>query len=418
MMKFDYRSCFWSLPLAIGVSACGVEARGNNTGGVPREVPGFAVVNSDYASTSVSLVGLDGAVLSRRFTSSADERPGLSAALSGDVVLPSSPAFSDELVLIDRSGPGVLTWLRRDTAEPRAQLDVGHGFSANPQDYLQVSDDKAYVSRHAANLKSGAADIDRGSDLLIIDPRKPAVHGRVDLMPAMAGESGYHPRASQLGLVAGLVRVLLLGFNADFSELVASRLASIDPETDRIEHVLIFDSMNNCGSFSVSPNGEELVVACTGAFGPAPEERVLDAGIVRVRVSDAPEELGRVLAPELQSERVSGVAHLSDDLLLFSTPGRYRDDRLEQLVPDTLRLFDLAESEVLGGALHQTVKYPFSLGDIECVPDMTICVLADAESGGGVLHHYRFSDQGNVLEESLIRLDTGVGLPPRTLGRF
>ena len=95
---------------------------------------GAVVIGSDYQSTNVSLVGVEGEVLSPSFLSSATSSAGLTAPLSGDVAVPSMPAAGEEIVLLDRYPAAVLTWVDVVTGSVRAQLNVATGFAANPQD--------------------------------------------------------------------------------------------------------------------------------------------------------------------------------------------------------------------------------------------------------------------------------------------
>jgi hypothetical protein len=55
------------------------------------------VTESDYMSTNVALLGLDGSVLAPNVASSATSAVGLAAPLSGDVVTPTMPVRGAEL---------------------------------------------------------------------------------------------------------------------------------------------------------------------------------------------------------------------------------------------------------------------------------------------------------------------------------
>lgn len=405
--------------LAFGsLSACGVESVSVDSGGVDSSQRGYAVVNSDYQSVSVSLIGVDGELLSESFISSGSAEAGLSVALGGDVVLPSMPTADEELVLIDRSQAGVLTWLERETAAVRAQLNVGTGFQGNPHDYVKVSARKAYVPRFAWNLDSGKQQFDEGNDILIIDPSKPEITGRIDLMPALAGEpEGFYPAPDRAMLASGKLRVLAVGFNNDFSDRVDSRLVSIDPGADRVEHVLVFEGMHSCSTLDVSPDGTALAVACNGAFGQAPDSGYPDSGIVLVNVEATPSEVARFAAAELGGEMISSVAFVDDDTLLFTTFGRYNADLSAMEAPDTARLLDLEQGRLLGEPIHESSKLPYSLGDVSCAPAASTCAVTDAETDGGVLHYLRFAD-GAIDAHRMLKLDRDLGLPPRYLGNF
>lgn len=396
--------------------ACGVESESGSSGGIDPESRGFAVLNSDYQSVSVTLTDLEGEVLSERFIASGSADTGLSAALGGDVVLPTMPSASRELVLIDRTPSGVLTWVDRESAKVRAQLSVATGFASNPHDYVPVSDTKAYVTRFGWNLASGKQKFDAGNDVLVIDPSIPEITGRIDLMSVLEGEpAGFYPAADRALFAGGKLFVLAVAFNVDFTDRLDSRLVRIDPARDRIEDVLVFDGLNSCSSLDLAPDGETLAVACHGAFGRPAEKGHPDSGIVLVDISASPRETARFAADELSGEMIAGVAFVDERTLLFTTFGRYDDDLEHMAVPDTARLLDVETGALRGEVLQQSKSVPFTLGDVRCVPETGTCVLCDAE--GSVLHYLRFVD-GELSERARVRTDGSLGLPPRALGRF
>src|SRR5512142_202362 len=90
----------------------------------------------NYMASQVALTALDGTVLSASFISTASaQTDGLAFALSGDTALPNTAPASGRIVVIDRYGTNVLTWVDPSTARVQAQLSVGTGFESNPQDY-------------------------------------------------------------------------------------------------------------------------------------------------------------------------------------------------------------------------------------------------------------------------------------------
>lgn len=397
---------------------CGVEAERGSSGGISADARGFAVVNSDYQSASVSLTSIEGDVLSARFIASGSADSGLSAALGGDVVLPTMPSAGPELVLIDRTPAGVLSWVDRRTAKVRAQLNVATGFASNPHDYVPVSDTKAYVPRFGWNLASGKQEFDEGNDVLVIDPSVPEIVDRIDLMPVLASEpAGFYPSADRALLVNDQLFVLAVGFNVDFTDRVASRLVTIDTARDRIEDVLVFDGLTSCSSLDLAPDGVTLAIACHGAFGRDPDTGHPDSAIVLVNVDGAARETARFLADDLGGEMIAGLAFVDQRTLVFTSFGRYADDLSEMAAPDTARLLDIAHGEVLGEPFAQSKSIPFTLGDVSCDSETRMCVLCDAETEGGVLQHFRVVD-GEIEDRFRIRTDAELGLPPRALGRF
>jgi hypothetical protein len=437
LRRSSLRVLRFGLPLALTL-ACNVEDDDTTTTGVslpnqpaagdavpspdgaapvPADPRGFIVLNTDYQSTSVSLVGVDGEVLSPTFIGSASADTGLSTALSGDVVPPTAKPTGDEVVLIDRK-PAVLTWVNLETTAVRAQLNVGTGFDANPQDYVAVGSDKAYVTRFDQNGNSGREDFDTGSDVLVLDPSLPAIVGRIDLAPALAGQdASYLPRAARALLAGGRVRLLAQAGNATF-EFLDTRLVTIDPETDGISQVLVLEGLKSCANLALSPDGSELAVVCNGAFGQDPALGFPDAGIVVLDVADELTERRRFTAAELGGEQISALAYASVTSLVFTTYGRYSDDASRLVAPDTLRRLDLASGALDAEPLVQTSVTAFSLGDVRCAPRAGRCILADAETEGGVLHVFEVSEAGRLLETGSVPPNPALGLPPRYLGAY
>jgi hypothetical protein len=406
----------------VGSSAgCGVEDHTAVGGGVELAdstgaLRGFAVVNGDFTSSSISLISPRGEMQSAAFLSSASRAPGLSAALGGDVALPSSAVGSDELVIIDRFPAAVLSWVNLETAEVRAQLSVATGYVSNPHDYVRFSPTRAFVPRYEPNLESGVEPFDAGNDVLVVDPTSAAIVDRIDLTPAFAdAPAGFYPRADRAVLAGGRLRVLAVGLNADFTEHVASRLISIDPETNTIEDVLVFDGMNGCGSIAVAPDGSELAIACGGAYGQAPAGGFPDSGVIIVEVADEPVELARWTARELGVGPVNRFAWLDADRLALLTFGRFGADGAAIEADDEARTLD-----VRAGALSMPWLSggPFSLGDVACALLDGVCLVADAETEGGVLHRLALSPDGALRVTGTLQPDAASGLPPRTIGVF
>lgn len=409
------------LGLCLQAAGCGVDSESNDTGGIdpgssPAPVRGFAVVNSDYDSASVSLLSPSGEVLSASFISSASADPGLSAALSGDLVLPTTTVTGPELVLVDRLPGSVITWVNLETATVRAQLSVATGFTSNPHEYVPYSATKAFVTRFEVNLASGAEEYDQGDDVLVVDPERAAITARIDLGPAMAGEpAGFFATPDRALMAGGKLRVLALGFNDDLSERVASRLITIDPESHAIEHVLVFEGMNSCGGLALSPDGTELAVACNGAFGTDPAEGFPDSGVLVVALGDEPVETARWTSPELGITQVNNLEWVGRDHVALVTYGRYNEDRSAVVAKDGARTLDVRAGTITEPWLESR---PFRLGELACSLSHQTCLLADAETDGGVVQILHVDDAGTVTSGGSVKPDAGSGLPPRYLGTY
>jgi hypothetical protein len=386
---------------------CGADAPAS-TGGV--SVPmgrcgrGLVAVESDYQSTNVSLLATDGAVLSSSFISSSGEG-ALSAPLSGDVVAPTSPLFGNEVVLVDRYPAAVLTFVNLDDAVVRAQLNVSTGFSSNPQDYLELAPDRAYVSRYDANPAPDRQPFDRGSDVLRIDPRAPSIVARIDLTSAMSDAPGFLPRPSRMLARGARLYVLLAAYDARFTDSAPSRLVVL--EDDAITGVAVLDGLHGCNA--LASRGNLVAVGCSGKFDGA-TSTLAEAGVALLDI-DTLTETARFAASDLVDQPLGfSLDFAADDKLLLTAFG--------SLSPETS---DVAfELDTATGAVRRLVEAPaFALGEVRCMSVVSeregalgcgACYIADAALG--ILHG--MTPDGIYTIEP----DTTIGLPPRYLGRF
>lgn len=389
----------------------GLSEGGADNGGPvePSPIRGYVVVNSDYSSSTVSVVDAEGDVLSGAIVTAGAVGAGLSLPLSYDIVLPTSVIDSEELVLIDRYN-SVITWVDLESADVARQLNVGPGgFAANPYDYVPYADDKAFVTRFASNGDPGQADFDEGGDVLIIDPSEPEIVGRIDLADAFdEDESDLQPRPDSAVLSGGTLYVMLVAIDADFAVYGPPRLVSIDPESNEINDVLVIDGMRNCGEFRLSPNEQLMAVGCLGDWG----DPIATSGIALIDISGSVPALVETFgAGDLAELAISAVEFATDDLLLFTVTGSSDPvfgDALHWLNLDS---GDWSETPVI------ELEQAYFLGELRCAHVEGTCVLTDAETDKGVLRLLEIDD-GEVEVASQIRIEDGVGLPPRYLGKF
>jgi len=369
------------------------------------------VLGSDYASsTNVSLVSVNGEVLSSSFLSSASEKPGLSAPLSGDVVSTTTVNEDPAIVLVDRA-TAVLSWVATETGIPSGQLSVATGFYANPRDYLPLSPHKAYVTRYQTNSDPGREQFDEGGDILIINPSDRSILGRIPMRPAMVAASNkFDPYPDKLLSVDTNVAVLLGAYEPPyFSSSAAGRIVRVNPTEDTIESVIVFDGMHGCSAMALSPSGQEIAIACSGDFG-VPE----GSGIVLVSVSDMWSESKRFPAAHFGLGSVGATAaYASESKLVFVTNGDFGsapqlEDALITLDTNT-GAFEIA---------LRSDNMPYSLGDVRCAAACGVCFAADAQRSGGLLHRFELAADGSLGSRSEIVVDTSIGLPPRYLGWF
>lgn len=399
------------ITLALAVASCNVPDSSPSTGGV--DVPngpcgrGVVVIESDYSSTNVALVGFNGATYSGSFLSSGSLSPGISMALSGDVVAPLERP-SSSIVLLDRYPNAVLTWADPVTAGVTAQLSVAAGFASNPHDYLDVGDGKAYVSRYGSNPSPGKQPWDQGGDLLVLQSNPPSIRGRIDLRQPDDGD--LLPRPDRMIRLGSSVAVLLQRFDATFSRAGDGRVVGIDPSADRIAWRIDLTGFASCGAVARSPSGATWIVVCSGTFqdGAAQLQRsgiaVFDATSeppLEIRRYDAATRLGAPLAP--------AIGYASETLVVGVAYGN-----LDAPTGDRLFSLDLASGEVT--TLLETSE-PFVLGEVRCARECgEPCLVADAQSRG--LRVWRATESGVMQQEAMVGLSDGVGLPPRSLGGF
>ena len=408
------------LLLGMVAAACNVEPLGGPTGGISviRE-PGcpaaVIVVMSDFVSTQVALSALDGETLSASFVSTASAgTSGLSFALSGDVAVPSTRPPSGRVVLVDRFGTNVVTWLDPETARVLAQLPVGTGFQSNPQDYLELDARRALVSRWDENAAPGTQPFDAGGDLLVIDTQTPAITKAI----ALPREGDVPPRPGSLSLVGDAAVVTLERLARDFKSAGDAVLVGVDPASERVAWQLVLPGLENCGGLTLSPSGRSAALACTGFIDrEGRAENLAQSAVVVFDVTrNPPSELRRFPASVFAGEPVqSELEFFSETGVLVKTQttfGGTRNNRLLALDLESGDAVTLVEADSDSRDGGQGIVY----GGILCTPGCgNVCLLADADRG--ILR--RFAIANGALEPlSSVRVEHEVGLPPRGLGSF
>jgi hypothetical protein len=405
--------------LALSLAACGDSESPPPAGvDVPDGPCGHAlvVVNSDYQSSSVAIVGYDGAVLSSAIVSSASETTGLSVPLSKDTVAPTTRTTAGDVLLIDRE-QAVLTVLDPVSATVTAQIQLSTGFNgANPQDVLEVGPDRLYVSRYGANANAGSEPFDAGSDILIVDSASAEISGRIDLASVMEGAAdGILPNPSRLVLRDDHAFLLLSAYSKSFAMSDDGRVAVIDTNGDTVSSFAVVVGMRGCSALSLSPSGDRLAVGCSGTFAGDAVPSLEDSGVVVFSVGangDLDEE-ARFPAQDLGGDPISfSLSFATDDSLLIGTFGRKNADG-DQERPDRLLALDIASGATTEVA--RSAETPFTIGEIHCAAACGVCFAADAEDLG-VLRVPLVDGQPGDVE--LVPINDGIGLPPRYLGAY
>jgi hypothetical protein len=402
------------LALAVLLSACleqGPGASAPSGAGDPR---GIVVIGSDYVSTSVSLLDAEAAALAASdLLHSGSAAPGLSVALSGDVVPASSPAPDALIALIDRYPSGVLTLLTPE-GTLRAQLNLATGFAANVQDVLWVDADRLWASRLETNPTPGRQAFDGGDDVVIVTPSTGEVVGRIALAP-LAGEAGGHPlqvRPTRFARAGARVFVALAHLAADFSAAGPGLVAELDPALEAVVERVELPGVRNCTNL-LALDERTLLVTCSGLLAAGTGATVEGSGLVTVDTAESPSR-----AALLRSSTDGGgqepfgfeVAAI-DGWVLVVRFGDLATERPDRLV--AFRLADPAGPEVV---VHQA-ESAFGLGGLLADPARGRLYVGEASREAPRVQVYRVTEAGFTAEKELAT-HPETGLPPRAIGWY
>jgi hypothetical protein len=417
-MMFRRRS--FSLLLSALSLGCGVPEPPGPTGVVTLPEPGvcgrgFIVLESNYQSTNVGLLTLDGEVLTGSLVKSTLLSGELLPTLSGDVVGSSSTAEGSSAVLIDRAPDSSrLAFVDLSTGRIDKYIDLGTGFPSNPQDYAEVSADKAYVTRFGHNRNAGRTPFDAGSDVLVVSLETNEIVASIDLRSSLMGAAESNlPRPSRIVVADDRAFVLLTTLPvAGFVATDESRLAIVDTATDSVVESIALPGLRNCGGMALSAAGDRLAVFCSALTDADGGSDVEASGIALLTLGPRP-QLERVIPGSLLGSQPVGFsgAFVTTELLMVTSFGALEGSTV--IANDRLLSVDLPSDEVttlLEGS-------PFSLGGVKCAGPCGTCMVADASRAGGVLHRYTHDEAGVSLDDS-IKVETQIGLPPRYLARF
>jgi hypothetical protein len=386
----------------------GGSAGGGGTLSAPAAL-GAAVINSDFVSTSVSLLNPQGTLTRGDCVHSMTTGTG-SKTISGDVVLPSQPQRGNKVVLIDR-GNTALTFVNPATCAVDGQFSVKGGFNlANPHDVVTVSTSKAYVTRYGKNA-APATPTAAGDDILILDPRDGTINGRIDLS---AYGSATHPASPDRAIIAaGKVVVTLNRWNSTNYTYEAGSVVVIDPATDQVVQQLGLGGLKNCEGLDYVPAQPTVLIACGGSFGST--EQALESGVAVVDVASSPARLARVISavafptpPVTFAWVVSMPTATGAAARAFtSTLGSFSPS-----APDHLYQFDF----VTGATMSFGTASPFDLG--KPAGGNGRLLLPDAKASTPRVHVFDASSAGVPTETTAFVPDVASGLPPREIAWY
>jgi hypothetical protein len=377
---------------------------------VPEGPCGHALVviaaDSGYASTSVGVLGWDGEVLSPVLLTSASAPVGLSVALSGDVIAPTTAPPSG-IVLIDRAN-AVVSWVDPRSGDV-AQLNVVT--KTNPHDYLEVAPNKAYVSRYDQNPAATGSGFDQGGDVVVIDPGARKIVSRIDLAPSLPDLApGILPHPDRMVAVDGKVVLLVPALSKNFMTSGDSALVRIDPATDTPEAVVALPGLRGCNGLALSPSNAAIAVACSGTFAGNSTPTLDDAGLALVDVASF--QLSREIFAPTIGELPPGfaVAFAGERALLVPTFGSKDAGTRDQLL--------LVDVDAGTASVVATSEEAFEFGEVRCAAACGACFMTDANAAAPVVRRYDADASGNLSNERRISLGDGIGTLPRYLGAY
>ena len=265
------------------------------------QAPRFAVVSSDFSSSSIAVFDAEFAALNESWINSGTRFPGLVAALSGDVVLPNRQAADGTLALIDRFGTDVISRFYVPSGNLDGQVRtqgevVGVGFSSNPQDFVFVNETSAWVTRFSTNLDPEAPPENQGTDLLEIDPSTMTRTGaRIDLSSLNTTgtvmtddgpvEVTVYARPNRAVLVGSTLIVGLDRLSSDFDAAGPGMVAVVDLLAQDADGLLLPDGLLNCGNAVPVPGApNDVIVACLGFPVRDEAQTRASAGVVLLSV--------------------------------------------------------------------------------------------------------------------------------------
>ena len=381
----------------------------------------YAVVSSDFSSSSIAMLDDDFVAIDESWLNSGTTYPGLVATLSGDVVLPNRQAGDGTFAVIDRFFTDVVTRFFVPSGNLDGQVrthgDIGDtGFSSNPQDFIFVDADSAWVPRYEVNLSPSASPENRGNDLFEINPSDMTrTDHRIDLSPlnttgtVMTGngpvEVEVFARPSRGAMVGSTIVVGLDRISASFDAAGPGTVAVVDLEDESVDG-LELPGLKSCGRLVPVPGSpSKVAVACVGfaePFGDEPQVRA-SSGIAMLDVDEIEvtiDEIWRVADHVDSAIAVNAVIAIDSRRVLGVASGDFA------AIPDRLFLIDL----VTGAQelVHESSD-SFVIGESAYDPDSEMLYVPDAAENA-VLEFA--ADDGGFVEVGSSAIAPGIGLPP------
>ncbi|HVV48936.1 MAG TPA: hypothetical protein VHO06_04700, partial [Polyangia bacterium] len=364
-------------------------------------------INSDFSTTSLSLLDTTGALVRADCVDSATGATGgATKTISGDAVLPSQPQLGGEVVVVDR-GNGALTFVDPGACKIVRQIPVP-GPRTNPHDVVMLTARKAYVTRYDRNLAATDPTL-AGGDVAVIDPTTGALRGRIDLDAYASPVAGATilPRPDRALLVGGKVIVSLDEIDQGFATYGEGKLVVLDPATDAVTASVALTGLANCEGMTYLEGPPSLLVACGGPYAGATAQ----SGIAVVDLGASPPVLTRVVPAAAFDGRPLNMGWV---LALPPAGGGTRAFAVtndpNDVAPDALFAFDYAA----GTATRFATSGPYTLGQPAGLPGLLL--MPNATLSAPQIDLYDVS--GTPAATTTFTADPVTNLPPQAIAPY
>jgi len=374
----------------------------------PPAPAGLVSLNSDYRTTSLSLLNTLGGAVTGDCVHSTSTSSGTALTISGDAVLPSQPQRGGDIVLVDRAN-GLLTFVDPAGCFVARQVPVPGGGKTNPHDVVIVSEHKAYVTRYDANTSSSQQQA--GNDVVVIDPVTGTFLSRIDMdaYAATGSGAGILARPDRALIADGRVVVSLNQVDATLTMYGSGAVLVIDPATDAVVTRVSLPGLFDCEGMDFMPGTHTLLVSCGGIYGDP--NQPLQSGLAVVDFSGSSPRLDHVIssvafdAHPLDFSWVLGAATPAAPHRAFA--GTYR--------PDAAALDAVFEVDVTSGLVIRVgTAAPFSVG----IPALAGDLLFVPEAIAGTPRIQLFDVGGAPQVVSGFTPDVTYNLPPRQIAWY
>ncbi|HXU62413.1 MAG TPA: hypothetical protein VN962_11960 [Polyangia bacterium] len=375
----------------------------------PPAPTGLVSLNSDYRTTSLSLLSAMGGSLTGSCVHSTSMTSGTALTISGDAVLPSQPQRGGDIVIVDR-GNGLLTFVDPVGCFVARQVPVPGGAKTNPHDVVILSDHKAYVTRYQAGPSSSSQQ-QVGNDVVVIDPTSGTFQARINLDPYAATASGVGvlARPDRALIADGRVVVSLNQVDAALQTYGTGAVVVIDPATDAVVERVSLPGLFDCEGMDFVPSTHTLLVSCGGMYGDLNQS--LQSGLAVVDFSGQTPRLDHVIS----SVAFDGHPMNFSWVLGAPLPGAPQRAFAGTYDPTGAALDAVFEVDVASGLVIRVgTAAPFSLG----IPAVSGDLLFVPEAPAGTPRIQVFDVTGAPQAVSGFTPDVTTNLPPRQIAWY